>query len=72
MMRMMAKMVDGTAEISDIDLMETITRQVEGHTICAFGDAAAWPIHGLLRHFRPLVEQRIMDRKNGAMPLAAE
>jgi NADH-quinone oxidoreductase subunit F len=73
MMRMMAKMVDGTAELSDIDLMETITRQVEGHTICAFGDAAAWPIQGLLRHFRPLVEQRITDyQKRYALPVAAE
>jgi NADH-quinone oxidoreductase subunit F len=73
MMRMMAKMVDGTAELSDIDLMETITRQVEGHTICAFGDAAAWPIQGLLRHFRPLVEQRITDyHKRNALPVAAE
>jgi NADH-quinone oxidoreductase subunit F len=72
MMRMMAKMVDGTAKLSDIDLMETITRQVEGHTICAFGDAAAWPIQGLLRHFRPLVEQRITDYQKRNLPVAAE
>jgi NADH-quinone oxidoreductase subunit F len=72
MMRMMAKMVDGSAELSDIDLMETITRQVEGHTICAFGDAAAWPIQGLLRHFRPLVEQRITDYQKRQLPVAAE
>jgi NADH-quinone oxidoreductase subunit F len=73
MMRMMQRMVDGTAELSEIDLLETVTRQVEGHTICAFGDAAAWPIQGLLRNFRPLVEQRIMDyQKRHALPAAAE
>jgi len=73
MMRMMQRMVDGTAELSDIDLLETVTRQVEGHTICAFGDAAAWPIQGLLRNFRPLVEQRILDaHKQRSLPLAAE
>jgi NADH-quinone oxidoreductase subunit F len=73
MMRMMQRMVDGTAELSEIDLLETVTKQVEGHTICAFGDAAAWPIQGLLRNFRPLVEQRIMDyQKRHALPAAAE
>jgi len=73
MMRMMQRIVDGTAELSDIDLLETVTKQVEGHTICAFGDAAAWPIQGLLRNFRPLVEQRILDaHKQRGLPLAAE
>ncbi|MDE8342361.1 MAG: NADH-ubiquinone oxidoreductase-F iron-sulfur binding region domain-containing protein, partial [Acidocella sp.] len=73
MMRMMKRMVDGTAELSEIDLLETVTRQIEGHTICAFGDAAAWPIQGLLRAFRPLVEQRILDyQQRNATPMAAE
>ena len=65
-------LVEGRAELSEIDLLETVTRQVEGHTICAFGDAAAWPIQGMLRHFRPLVEQRIADyQKRTALPAAA-
>jgi NADH-quinone oxidoreductase subunit F len=73
MMRMMERLVEGRAEISEIDLLETVTRQVEGHTICAFGDAAAWPIQGMLRHFRPLVEQRIADcQKRISLPVAAE
>jgi NADH-quinone oxidoreductase subunit F len=73
MMRMMDRMVEGRAELSDIDLMEQVTKQVEGHTICAFGDAAAWPIQGLLRHFRPLLEQRIADYKQRvSLPVAAE
>ncbi|CAG4902489.1 unnamed protein product [Acidocella sp. C78] len=73
MMRMMNRLVEGRAEISDIDLLEQVTRQVEGHTICPLGDAAAWPIQGLLRHFRPMVEQRIADYKaRSAARLAAE
>ncbi|HQT63205.1 MAG: NADH-quinone oxidoreductase subunit F [Acidocella sp. 20-57-95] len=73
MMRMMARIVDGQAQLSDIDLLETVTRQVEGHTICAFGDAAAWPIQGLLRAFRPLVEQRIIDsQQRNVLAQAAE
>ncbi|OYV67268.1 MAG: NADH-quinone oxidoreductase subunit F, partial [Acidiphilium sp. 21-66-27] len=73
MMRMMNRLVEGRAEISDIDLLEQVTKQVEGHTICPLGDAAAWPIQGLLRHFRPMVEQRIADYKaRTAARLAAE
>jgi NADH-quinone oxidoreductase subunit F len=73
MMRMMDRMVQGTAQLSEIDLLEQVTKQVEGHTICAFGDAAAWPIQGLLRHFRPLVEQRISDyQQRTSLAQAAE
>src|SRR5271170_4618124 len=54
--RVMQRMVEGRAEIAEIDTLERITRQVEGHTICALGDAAAWPIQGLIRHFRPVME----------------
>ncbi len=61
MMRVMNRLVEGRAEIAEIDLLEQVTRQVEGHTICALGDAAAWPIQGLLRHFRPMVEARIAN-----------
>uniref|UniRef100_UPI0035935163 2Fe-2S iron-sulfur cluster-binding protein n=1 Tax=Parasphingorhabdus sp. TaxID=2709688 RepID=UPI0035935163 len=45
----MEKMRDGDAEIADIDTLYEVTKQVEGHTICALGDAAAWPIQGLIR-----------------------
>lgn len=38
-----------------------LSKQIEGRTICALGDAAAWPIQGLMRHFRPLVEERIQE-----------
>ncbi len=61
MWRVMEKMRDGDAEIADIDTLYEVTKQVEGHTICALGDAAAWPIQGLIRHFRPEMERRIRE-----------
>ncbi len=63
MWRMMERMTAGDAAVSEIDLLEEVTRQVEGHTICALGDAAAWPIQGLIRHFRPLMEERIAQHQ---------
>ncbi|HVI91478.1 MAG TPA: NADH-ubiquinone oxidoreductase-F iron-sulfur binding region domain-containing protein, partial [Dongiaceae bacterium] len=45
----------------EIDMLLEVTKQIEGHTICALGDAAAWPIQGLMRHFRPEVERRIKE-----------
>ena len=72
MMRMMERIVQGQAQLSDIDLLEQVTKQVEGHTICAFGDAAAWPIQGLLRAFRPLVEARVANAPARPLAQAAE
>ena len=65
MFRMMEKMVKGTAQVNDIDKLLDVTKQIEGHTICALGDAAAWPIQGLMRHFRPEVEKRIKEYQFG-------
>ncbi len=59
MWRMMKKLVKGEAKKTDIDKLYDISKQVEGHTICALGDAAAWPIQGLIRHFRSTIESRI-------------
>ncbi|MDD3447225.1 MAG: NADH-quinone oxidoreductase subunit NuoF, partial [Zavarzinia sp.] len=72
MWRVMERMVVGKAEPEEIDTLLEVTTQVEGHTICALGDAAAWPIQGLFRHFRPVVEQRIADYKarNASRPVA--
>ncbi len=69
MWRVMERMVVGNARIDEIDALEDVTKQVEGHTICALGDAAAWPIQGLIRHFRPEMERRIRARTE---KLAAE
>jgi NADH-quinone oxidoreductase subunit F len=63
MYRVMTRLVRGDAELEEIDTLLDVTYQVEGHTICALGDAAAWPIQGLLRHFRPEVERRIREFK---------
>ena len=59
MWRMLERLVKGHARIEDIDLLEEVTHQIEGRTICALGDAAAWPVQGLIRHFRPDLEERI-------------
>jgi NADH-quinone oxidoreductase subunit F len=59
MWRMMERIAAGNAQVEEIDLLEEVTRQIEGHTICALGDAAAWPIQGLIRHFRPELESRL-------------
>jgi len=59
MWRVMERLVIGKAEKSEIDTLLEVTKQIEGHTICALGDAAAWPIQGLMRHFRGEVEARI-------------
>jgi NADH-quinone oxidoreductase subunit F len=66
MWRVMTRMVKGDAQQSEIDLLQEVTKQIEGHTICALGDAAAWPIQGLIRHFRPEIEKRIAEFKVAA------
>jgi len=71
MWRTMERLREGDATPATIDRLLDVTKQVEGHTICALGDAAAWPIQGLIRHFRPELERRIAER-NGGMMEAAE
>ena len=68
MMRVMNRMVQGRATVDEIDTLEQVTKQIEGHTICALGDAAAWPIQGLIRHFRPVMEERIAAYKRSRAP----
>ena len=63
MWRVMERLVTGDAEVAEIDALLDVTYEVEGHTICALGDAAAWPIQGLIRHFRPEIERRIAARR---------
>ncbi|HZD25735.1 MAG TPA: NADH-quinone oxidoreductase subunit NuoF [Alphaproteobacteria bacterium] len=66
MWRVMERLARGDAAVEEIDMLLDVTYQVEGHTICALGDAAAWPIQGLIRHFRPELERRILERKQAA------
>ena len=67
----MERMASGEAKVEEIDMLLDVTKRVEGHTICALGDAAAWPIQGLMRHFRHVVEERLTSGKGGAQ-VAAE
>ena len=72
MMRVMQRMVQGRAEMDEIDTLEQVSKQIEGHTICALGDAAAWPVQGLIRHFRPEMEARIAEyRRSRGSPQPA-
>src|ERR1700753_4326886 len=66
MWRVMKRMTVGDSQPAEIDLLQEVTKEVEGHTICALGDAAAWPIQGLIRHFRPELERRMAARKVAA------
>lgn len=85
MMRLLDRMVVGRAEPGEIDTLFEVSKQIEGKTICALGDAAAWPVQGLIRHFRPEIEARIAAYKasraqvsraqvsrDGAQSMAAE
>ena len=59
MWRVLTRMADGRAQKREIDMLLDVTKKIEGHTICALGDAAAWPVQGLINHFRPEIERRI-------------
>ena len=71
MMRVMDRLVTGDADPEEIDMLLDVTKQVEGHTICALGDAAAWPIQGLIRHFRDEIEDRIKHKRTGRVSAVA-
>jgi NADH-quinone oxidoreductase subunit F len=64
--RMLTRLGKGEGEIAELDLLQDVTKEIEGHTICALGDAAAWPVQGLLRHFRPELERRINEYRQKA------
>jgi NADH-quinone oxidoreductase subunit F len=66
MWRVLTRMAEGRAQKREIDMLMEVTKQIEGHTICAFGDGAAWPVQGLLRHFRPEIERRIDEYTRNA------
>jgi NADH-quinone oxidoreductase subunit F len=70
MWRVMERLVTGEAAVEEIDMLLDVTKRVEGHTICALGDAAAWPIQGLIRHFRPVIEERIAAKRGGTLAAA--
>ncbi|MEJ2227390.1 MAG: NADH-quinone oxidoreductase subunit NuoF [Alphaproteobacteria bacterium] len=63
MWRILERMVKGDAKLEEIDQLWEVSKQIEGHTICALGDAAAWPVQGLIRHFRHVIEERLDPRR---------
>lgn len=67
MMRVMKRMVSGAAKKSEIDMLFEVSKNIEGRTICALGDAAAWPIQGLINNFRYLIEERIDQYSRNAV-----
>jgi NADH-quinone oxidoreductase subunit F len=67
MWRVMERLAVGNATPAEIDMLLDVSYEIEGHTICALGDAAAWPVQGLIRHFRPEIERRIAAYR-AAMP----
>jgi NADH-quinone oxidoreductase subunit F len=64
--RVMERMVEGQATVGEIDTLLDVSYEIEGHTICALADGAAWPVQGLIRHFRPEMERRIADYRAAA------
>ena len=64
--RVLERMVEGNASVTEIDSLLDVSYEIEGHTICALADGAAWPVQGLIRHFRPEMEQRIADYRSAA------
>uniref|UniRef100_A0A023FN66 NADH dehydrogenase [ubiquinone] flavoprotein 1, mitochondrial n=1 Tax=Amblyomma cajennense TaxID=34607 RepID=A0A023FN66_AMBCJ len=62
--KIMPRFVSGDARVEEIDMIYELSKQIEGHTICALGDGAAWPVQGLIRHFRPVIEERIHQFKS--------
>ena len=65
--RVMERMVEGNASVVEIDMLLDVSYEIEGHTICALADGAAWPVQGLIRHFRPEMEKRIAEYRQAAV-----
>src|SRR6267154_3694482 len=70
--RVMERMVAGNASVAELDMLYEVTKEIEGHTICALADGAMWPVQGLIRHFRPEMERRIEQYRAAATRRAAD
>jgi NADH dehydrogenase (ubiquinone) flavoprotein 1 len=68
---MMWRFAKGNAKVEEIDMIWELSKQIEGHTICALADGAAWPVQGLIRHFRPELEARFKAYHEQQEKLAA-
>jgi NADH-quinone oxidoreductase subunit F len=70
--RVMERMIKGDATVEELDMLQEVTTEIEGHTICALADGAVWPVQGLIRHFRPEMQRRIAEYRAHATRQAAE
>jgi NADH-quinone oxidoreductase subunit F len=70
--RVMERMIKGDATVEELDILQEITTEIEGHTICALADGAVWPVQGLIRHFKPEMMRRIAEYRALASLQAAE
>ncbi len=59
MLKVLNRIIDGNGKQSDLDLLISVAENIEGNTICALGDAAAWPVKWTVRKFRKDFEARI-------------
>ena len=64
MYRLLCRVVEGKAQLEDLHMLKSAAGQIEGHTICAFGEAAAWPVQGMLRHFWPEFEYYVTHKRS--------
>jgi NADH-quinone oxidoreductase subunit F len=60
--RMLNRIIDGHGKPEDLERLEGVANKIEGHTICALGDAAAWPVQSFLKHFRHEFEYMIENQ----------
>ena len=66
--RVLTRIVEGQGEEQDLEILEKVPGRIEGHTICALGDAAAWPVQSFLHHFRDEFEYYIRHGKSPVSP----
>lgn len=66
--KILKRLVAGKGSVSDLDLLITVANQIEGNTICALGEAAAWPVKFMVERFRDYFEQRVS--KEISLPVA--
>jgi NADH-quinone oxidoreductase subunit F len=64
MYRVLTRIVEGNATMGDVNMLKQAAGQIEGHTICAFGEAAAWPVQGFLRHFWHEFEYFVANKRS--------
>jgi len=72
MNKIMQRFAVGKAKPEEIDMLFELSKQIEGHTICALADGAAWPVQGLIRHFRPVLEQRMAEYQESRAKKSAD